>query len=168
MPPKRRIAINEVGHAHELTFSTYRRLPVFEDRKSGELFLAALDEARQRLAFDQPYWSDHSLADTEGHRTSPCLAKVTRQPRKACPSILHCSDSPDRRLGMTPTRQETPREWAVRWSSLRIPIYDVGKRCRTFLAKRQALRFAFEAVHTALAHRATHTYPVLLAPSEQT
>ena len=52
MPPKRRIAINEVRHAHELTFSIYRRLPVFEDRKSGELFLGALDEARQRLAFD--------------------------------------------------------------------------------------------------------------------
>ncbi len=52
MPQKRRLAINEIGHAHELTCSAYRRLPVFSDPVCADILLKTLGEASQRLNFD--------------------------------------------------------------------------------------------------------------------
>lgn len=52
MRRKRRITINEEGHAHALTFSVYRRVPVFADPNCADIFLKVLDEARQRQNFD--------------------------------------------------------------------------------------------------------------------
>lgn len=48
----RRISINEEGHAHALTFSTYRRATIFLDPQCADLFLDALDQTRERLNFD--------------------------------------------------------------------------------------------------------------------
>jgi len=47
----RRISINEEGHA-PLTFSCYRRAPVFLDPRCADLFLDVLAQARERLNFD--------------------------------------------------------------------------------------------------------------------
>lgn len=49
---KRRQTFNEPGHAHELTFSCYRRLPLLATTCAKETFLKALDEARKRLQFE--------------------------------------------------------------------------------------------------------------------
>lgn len=47
----RRIAIDEEGLVHGLTFSTYKRIPVFEHAACAQVFLASLTQARRRLAF---------------------------------------------------------------------------------------------------------------------
>ena len=47
----RRRVFNDPGHAHELTFSTYRRKRLLEDGAVCRAFLAALDAARKRHAF---------------------------------------------------------------------------------------------------------------------
>jgi putative transposase len=50
VPKKRkRVSYNDPGHAHELTFSTYRRTRYFLDPDNCALFLAHLDVARKRL-----------------------------------------------------------------------------------------------------------------------
>ena len=49
---KRRIAYNEPGHAHELTFSCYRRLKLFAEYGVVESFLSELSAARHRLGFE--------------------------------------------------------------------------------------------------------------------
>jgi len=48
----RRKAWNIADNAHALTFSTYRRRPIFNDRPAAELFLTALDKARHAANFD--------------------------------------------------------------------------------------------------------------------
>jgi putative transposase len=48
---KKRVTFNEPGHAHELTFSTFRRLPLLDHDPLKRLFLDALDEARAALRF---------------------------------------------------------------------------------------------------------------------
>src|SRR5713226_6973285 len=40
---------NEPGHAHELTFSCFRRLPLLSRDRTRQWFLEALDSARHRL-----------------------------------------------------------------------------------------------------------------------
>jgi putative transposase len=40
---------NEPGHAHELTFSCFRRLPLFSKDRSRQWFIEALESTRQRL-----------------------------------------------------------------------------------------------------------------------
>ena len=51
-PRKRRRAWNEPGHAHELTFSCYRRLPLLSKDRSRHWFIEALGRARQRRQFE--------------------------------------------------------------------------------------------------------------------
>lgn len=53
-PPrwKTRQAINLEGHAHELTFTTYKKARVLTRPGIAEGFLRALDEARQTFEFD--------------------------------------------------------------------------------------------------------------------
>jgi putative transposase len=43
---------NEPGHAHELTFSCYRRLPLLSKDRTRQWFLDALDRARKLHSFD--------------------------------------------------------------------------------------------------------------------
>ncbi|MBS1716038.1 MAG: transposase [Armatimonadetes bacterium] len=47
----RRRVFNDPGHAHELTFSTYRRKRLLEDETVCRAFLSALDAARKEHAF---------------------------------------------------------------------------------------------------------------------
>jgi putative transposase len=39
---------NEPGHAHELTFSCFRRLPLLSKDRSRSWFIEAMESARQR------------------------------------------------------------------------------------------------------------------------
>ncbi|MGI8924505.1 MAG: REP-associated tyrosine transposase [Fimbriimonadales bacterium] len=48
---KQRLAYAEAGHAHELTFSCYRGLPLLENDAFKRLFLKSLDKARKRHGF---------------------------------------------------------------------------------------------------------------------
>lgn len=48
---KRRKAIDEPGHAHEFTFSCFRRLRLLDDPAIKDLYVAHLDQARQRSGF---------------------------------------------------------------------------------------------------------------------
>jgi putative transposase len=47
----RRQVIEEAGHAHELTFSCYRRLPLLKNDNFKTLFLKSLDRARKKHNF---------------------------------------------------------------------------------------------------------------------
>ena len=49
---KRRISYDEPGHAHELTFSCYGRLPLLSKDRTRLWLIEALDVARQRWAFE--------------------------------------------------------------------------------------------------------------------
>ena len=49
---KLRRAFNLPGHAHELTFSCYKRLPLLSKDRTREWFVSALDEARTKLGFE--------------------------------------------------------------------------------------------------------------------
>lgn len=52
MPKKRRrVAYNDPGDAHELTFSTYRRTRYSLDPENCALLLSRVDAARERLGF---------------------------------------------------------------------------------------------------------------------
>jgi putative transposase len=48
---KRRKTFNEPGHAHELTFSTYRRLKLLRSERTCLWFLEALNKARKKHRF---------------------------------------------------------------------------------------------------------------------
>ncbi|MBI5707747.1 MAG: transposase [Armatimonadetes bacterium] len=52
MQPGKRVTINAPGHAHQLTFSCFKRLPILNDDFLRSLFLTHLDEARTRHDFD--------------------------------------------------------------------------------------------------------------------
>ena len=49
---KRRTTFDIEGHAHELTFSTYRRLKIFDNPQSAQLFLHALAKAKEIHRFE--------------------------------------------------------------------------------------------------------------------
>lgn len=49
---RHRHAINEPGHAHELTFSCYRKYPFLKAERTCLWLAAAIDGARDRLDFD--------------------------------------------------------------------------------------------------------------------
>jgi putative transposase len=49
---KLRKSINEIGHAHELTFSCYKRFPLLSKDRTREWFIEALQRARSRWKFD--------------------------------------------------------------------------------------------------------------------
>ncbi len=49
---KLRRAFNLAGHAHELTFSCHRRLPLLSRDRTRQWFLDALDSARERCRFE--------------------------------------------------------------------------------------------------------------------
>jgi putative transposase len=46
---RRNKSYNEPGHAHELTFSCFRRLPLLSRDRTRQWFIEALDSARRRL-----------------------------------------------------------------------------------------------------------------------
>ena len=48
----KRRTFNDPGHAHELTFSTYRRTRLLEECAVCRLFLSKLDEARRGHRFE--------------------------------------------------------------------------------------------------------------------
>ena len=48
----RKKTFNDAGHAHELTFSTYRRAWVFLDARACEALLRSLDAARKKHCFE--------------------------------------------------------------------------------------------------------------------
>ncbi|MBL8065830.1 MAG: transposase [Chthonomonadaceae bacterium] len=49
---QKRRTFNDPGHAHELTFSTYRRTRIFEEDAFCRLFLAKLDASRKAHAYE--------------------------------------------------------------------------------------------------------------------
>ena len=49
---KRRVSYNEPGHAHEFTFSVWKRLPMLTKPGVPEIFIDSLRQASTDLAFD--------------------------------------------------------------------------------------------------------------------
>jgi len=49
---KTRKSFNVPGHAHELTFSCYKRSPLLDDDYARQVFLENLDRAREKREFD--------------------------------------------------------------------------------------------------------------------
>lgn len=53
---RHRININERGHAHELTFSCYRRFPFLKAERTCQWLVESIDAARAQLDFDVWAW----------------------------------------------------------------------------------------------------------------
>jgi putative transposase len=49
---KQRRTFNEAGHAHELTFTCHRRLPLLSKDRTRNWFIESLDQARRNWEFD--------------------------------------------------------------------------------------------------------------------
>ncbi len=85
MRAKRRQVFNEPGHGHELTFSTYRRIKVFNDPECARIFLASLDRAREVLGFQilayvvMPEHVHVLILPPEGYDVSKILHRI-KQP----------------------------------------------------------------------------------------
>ena len=85
MKVKKRQVFNEPGHGHELTFSTYRRIKVFNDPECARIFLETLDRARQQLGFQihayvvMPEHVHVLILPPEGYDVSKILHRI-KQP----------------------------------------------------------------------------------------
>jgi len=111
---KTRSSINSPGHAHELTFTTYKKARVLTNLGVAEGFLHALDQARHRCAFD--FWAyvvmpDHCHVLTrprlEIYNMSVILSAIKNPASKAafeaCPELEGTMTVP--RAGRTPERR---------------------------------------------------------------
>jgi len=60
---RHRVNINEPGHAHELTFSCYRRFPFLKADRTCQWLAEAIDDARKKhtfLVWDYVFMLDHA------------------------------------------------------------------------------------------------------------
>jgi putative transposase len=107
---KLRQSWNEPGHAHELTFSCYRRWPLLSKDLTRTWFIEALDRARQRRNF--ALW---------GYVIMPEHAHVLLHPREpayAISSILKSIKQPVSQHAMAFLRKHDP-EWLERLKVVR-------------------------------------------------
>ena len=79
---KTRRSLNIAGHAHELTFCCYRRLPLLSKERTCRWFLEALDNARTRwdeefeTLLQHPELSGEQVAELLPRRTADAVAVV--------------------------------------------------------------------------------------------
>lgn len=85
MHRKCRQAFDEPGHLHELTFSTYRRIPVLRYPECADIVLATLERARELLSFQvhayviMPEHVHVLIGPQHGTKVSAILARI-KQP----------------------------------------------------------------------------------------
>src|SRR5258706_13606545 len=88
---KLRKSINAEGHAHELTYSCYKRLPLLSKDRTRQWFIEALQRARSRWHFElwayviMPEHAHVLLLPTEDDYDISMIVKAIKQPvaRKA-------------------------------------------------------------------------------------
>ena len=100
---KLRRSYNTPGHAHELTFSCYRRLPLLQSDYARRYFIEALDRARQKWNFEVwayvlmpehvhlllfPRSAEYSMAAILKAVKQPVSRRVLRLLRKSAPERL--------------------------------------------------------------------------------
>lgn len=107
---RRRPAINEPAHAHELTFSCYRRFPFLRAERTCQWLAESLHEARQR--YDLALWAYVFMPD-HVH-----LIVWPRQPGYDIRAILAAIKEPVGRRAVRHLRREAP-EWLPRISAQR-------------------------------------------------
>lgn len=101
---KRRKAWNEPGHAHELTFSCFRRLPLLGKDRTRRWLVEALDRARRRWGFElwayvvmpehvhallYPTATDYSMAAILKAIKQPVARQALRYLRQHAPAWLN-------------------------------------------------------------------------------
>jgi putative transposase len=74
MSRKRCRRFDEAGHAHSLTFSCYRRLPLLSKDRTRNWLIEAIDEARQHTQFD--LWAYVIMPEHVHLLVSPRLSSV--------------------------------------------------------------------------------------------
>ncbi|MFQ5806781.1 MAG: transposase [Phycisphaerae bacterium] len=91
---KRRTTWNEPGHAHELTFSCFPRLPLLTKERTRRWLIEALDRARQRWCFElwayviMPEHVHVLLYPTSAEYSISAVLKAIKQP-VARRALLH-------------------------------------------------------------------------------
>ena len=94
MARKRCRRYDEPGHAHELTFSCYRRLPLLSRDRTRGWLVEAIDEARSREKFDlwayviMPEHVHLLLSEPPTHPLSTVLGSLKRSVSKQLPETL--------------------------------------------------------------------------------
>ncbi len=94
---KTRQVFNVPGHGHELTFTTYRHVKVFNDHECAWIFLASLDRARELLGFQilayvvMPEHVHVLILPPEGYDVSKILHRI-KQPSSMKMSHLRNSN----------------------------------------------------------------------------
>jgi REP element-mobilizing transposase RayT len=88
---KRRRSFNTPHHAHALTFSTYRRRPFLLLPGVAEAFLARLDAARVKHAFE--VWAYVVMPEHTWFQCEPYLSAFLKTPPKAQRSFGHSEGS---------------------------------------------------------------------------
>jgi putative transposase len=102
---RRRVNINEPGHAHELTFSCYRRFPFLKAERTCRWLCDAINNARLSLEFD--VWAYVFMPDH---------AHVIVFPRRAkydIADIRHAIKAPVARQAIAWLQEHAP-EWIPR------------------------------------------------------
>ena len=97
---KLRRSWNEPGHAHELTFSCYRRWPLLSKDLTRSWFVEALDRARQR--WNLALWA-YVIMPEHAH-----VLLHPRDPAYEISSILKSSKQPVSQRAMAYLRRHNP------------------------------------------------------------
>ena len=136
---KLRKSINEIGHAHELTFSCYKRLPLLSKDRTREWFIEALRRARSRWHFDlwayviMPEHAHVLLLPREDDYDISMIVKAIKQSvaRKALEFLRINSPEWLARLAVPTSKEEIEhRFWEAGGGSIEISIErrQPGKR----------------------------------------
>lgn len=104
-PRRHRKNYNDPGHAHELTFSCYRRFPFLSRDRTCQWLVESIEAARQRLDFDVWAWvfmPDHVHLIVRPRRATHDIAAIRR-----------CIKEPVARHAVSWLREQAP-EWLSR------------------------------------------------------
>ena len=107
---KKRQSFNVIGHAHELTFCCYRRLPLLSKDRTRQWFLEALDNARRRYDFE--LWA-YVIMPEHVH-----LLLLPRQPDYRMAATLKAIKQPVGRRAIGFLKKHTP-DWVPRLEVVR-------------------------------------------------
>lgn len=124
-PRRHRRNANEPGHAHELTFSCYRRYPFLSRDRICQWLVESIERARKSLEFDVWAWvfmPDHVHLVVHPRRPAYDVAAIRRQIKE-----------PVARQALAWLR---PGGQAENLENCRVPSVEISRRCRDWTSGR--------------------------------
>lgn len=150
MPPecplkyKTRKSYNDPGHAHELTFTTYHRVPLFASEALCSLFLECLSEARKKHEFE--IWAFVLMSDHVHLLVWPI------NERYSMPTILKAIKQPFARRLTNLWRETAPEKLTphlITWPSGRteVRIWQQGGGYDRNMTSKKAIHASIDYIH---------------------